>query len=146
MTVRIFDLLLIFVSGAFIFQAIRTPVENYDVMGPSLWPLSVAIPMLGLLVLNSLLSRRSRDDVATPLSNRFWLMCLAMVALVGLQVLAIVPFFLSAAGFCLCAFLLMSDRPNAKSILKAGSAAVFFCFLIQYLFTSVIILDLKTTF
>lgn len=146
MNVRKFDLLLIFISVAFIYQAIRTPAENYDVMGPALWPLSVAIPMLGLLVLTCLLSRRSDDDIATPLSNRFWLMCLAMVALVGLQVLAIVPFFLSAAAFCFCAFLLMSDRPNAKSILKAGSAAVIFCFLIQYLFTSAIILDLKTTF
>ena len=127
-------------------QAVLTKPEYYDVMGPALWPLVVAVPMLGMLLITTLFSRSSQSEENLPLSNRFWLMCLAMITLVGLQVLAIVPFFLSASSFCFCAFLLMSENRNAKALLIAGIASVVFCFGIQYLFTHVIVLDLKSTF
>jgi hypothetical protein len=73
-------------------------------------------------------------------------MCLAMIALVGVQLLATVPFFLTAAAFCVCAFLLMTRHRDIKSLLQAGGAALLFCFLIQYIFTQFINLDLTTTF
>ena len=46
MTTRLFDLFLIFIGGAFVVQAVLTKPEYYDVMGPALWPLVVAVPML----------------------------------------------------------------------------------------------------
>lgn len=146
MSLRIFDVLLLFIGAAFTYQAIQTPPENYDVMGPSLWPLSVAISLLVLLVLSSVFSGRSGENRDSPLSLRFWLMCLAMIAFVGVQLLAIMPFFLSAAAFCFCAFLLMTHHRDVKSLLKAGVAALLFCFVIQYIFTQFINLDLKTVF
>lgn len=146
MSLRIFDVLLLFIGVAFTYQAIQTPPENYDVMGPSLWPLSVAVSLLALLVLSSVFSRRSGENRASPLSIRFWLMCLAMIAFVGVQVLALMPFFLSAAAFCFCAFLLMTHNRDVKSLLQAAGAALLFCFAIQYVFTQVISLDLKTAF
>ncbi len=146
MSLRIFDLLLLLVGAAFTYQAIQTPPENYDVMGPSLWPLSVALSLLVLLVLSSVFSRQEAPNGDAPLSSRFWLMCLAMIALVGLQLLAIVPFFLTAAVFCVCAFLLMTRHRDVKSLLQASGAALLFCYLIQYVFTQFINLDLTTTF
>lgn len=146
MSLRIFDVLLLLIGAAFTFQAIRTPPESYDVMGPSLWPLSVAISLLVLLVLSSIFSRGPNENKEAPLSIRFWLMCLAMLALVGLQLMAVVPFFLSAAAFCFGAFLLMTDQRDVKSLIQAAGAALAFCFLIQYVFTQFINLDLNTTF
>jgi hypothetical protein len=151
MRLRLFDLLLLLIGVAFTIQAIRTPPETYDVMGPSLWPLSVALSLLVLLVLSSVFSRQAApdaepSDAEAPLSARFWLMCLAMIALVGVQLLATVPFFLTAAAFCVCAFLLMTRHRDIKSLLQAGGAALLFCFLIQYIFTQFINLDLTTTF
>jgi hypothetical protein len=146
MRLRLFDLLLLLIGGGFTVQAIRTPPETYDIMGPSLWPLSVALSLLVLPVLSSIFSRQEGSDEVTPLSTRFWLMCLAMIALVGVQLLAIAPFFLTAAAFCVCAFLLMSRHRSIKSLLQACGAALLFCFLIQYIFTQFINLDLTTTF
>ncbi|MEH6728273.1 MAG: tripartite tricarboxylate transporter TctB family protein [Hyphomicrobiales bacterium] len=146
MSLRIFDLLLLLIGAAFTYQAIQTPPENYDVMGPSLWPLSVALSLLVLLVLSSVFSRQAKSDREAPLNIRFWLMCLAMIALVAVQLLAIMPFFLSAAAFCLCAFLLMTHLRDVKSLLQAGSAALVFSYLVQYVFTQFINLDLTTTF
>lgn len=146
MSLRIFDLLLLLVGAAFTYQATQTPPESYDVMGPSLWPLSVALSLLVLLALSSVFSRQAKSDQEAPLNIRFWLMCLAMIALVGVQLLAIMPFFLSAAAFCLCAFLLMTDRRDVKSLLQAGSAALVFSYMIQYVFTQFINLDLTTAF
>lgn len=146
MRLRLFDLLLLLIGAAFTIQAIRTPPETYDIMGPSLWPLSVALSLLVLMVLSSVFSRQAAPNGDAPLSARFWLMCLAMLALVGVQLLAIVPFFLTAAMFCVCAFLLMTRHRDVKSLLQAGGAALLFCFLIQYIFTQFINLDLTTTF
>lgn len=146
MSLRVFDLFLIFIGAAFTYQAFQTKPENYDVMGPSLWPMSIAVSMLILLVLSSMLSRPANPKKDGALSVRFWLMCVAMIAFVGLQLLAIMPFFLSAAAFCFCAFLLMTTHKDIKSLVTAGSASLAFCYLIQYVFTQFIHLDLKITF
>lgn len=144
MTRYIFDATLFAIGAAFIVQALRTPPETYDVMGPALWPFTVALATV-LLILARVLQSQPRAALQ-PMTMRLAGIALLAIAFVGLQAIAAVPFFLSATIFMFLAYLLMSRTPARREYLPVLAAALGFTCFLQWIFTSVINLDLPTGF
>lgn len=145
MSSRIVDGLLLLVVGLFLFQAFHTPEEAYDVMGPALWPGFVAVFAIALLVLMQFGKRPDAEGEA-PMRARFWLFCSAAVVLVAIQSLGVAPFFLAAALYCFCSYLLIAYQPDALRLSASALGSLVFCYVVQWLFTNLVYLDLPVTF
>lgn len=141
----LFDVTLLVVVALFIYQATQTKPESYDVMGPALWPMGVSIFAAALLSLSTLIDRRQLVD-KPKLTLRFYLFIACIFGCVIILSWAVVPFFIPAAVLCFTSYLLLQRDYKIVAAVIAAASALVFCFALQWIFTTVVSLDLPTTF
>lgn len=145
MTKRLFDGFLLLVAALFFYQALHTKPENYDVMGPALWPMSVAV-ISAITVAFAMITPGADGENERKLNARFWLFISVIFGCVVTLNLEISPFFIPSSALCLLSYLLLSKKHDLVSITVAATLALAFCYTLQWIFTTFVNLDLTTSF
>ena len=141
----LFDGTLLIIVMLFVYQATQTKPESYDVMGPALWPMSVSVLAAGLVVLSMFIDRHLLKNKPT-LTRRFYLFTGCVIGCAVVLSWGIVPFFIPAAVLCFASYLLLERDYKIAIITIAAASALAFCFALQWVFTTLVNLDLPTTF